>query len=126
MTASCFVEMTQNREMAVDRVQQPEARDVGDPEVGEALILLPAHSSELRALRREDLDEASRDRHDVLARLDVGQGGDERRRQLMSTAGRSRYAGDANDGAPVRRFALEQNADVVARDLDRPLQFARR
>src|SRR5947208_95271 len=65
--------MAEQRQMAVDRVQQPEARDVRNPEVGQTLIFLPAHSGELRALGREDLDQTPPDGHDVFASRNVEQ-----------------------------------------------------
>jgi hypothetical protein len=50
-------EVPQRRQVRVERVEQPEARDVGDREVGERLVALPPRAGERGRLRRGPLDE---------------------------------------------------------------------
>ena len=103
------------REVSVDRVQQPEVRDVGDAELGEVLVLLPPPVGQGAALGREQLHQAPGDRHQVLARRDVDERGDEVRVELVA-AGRGPH--DPRHGkrrVPLDGFALHQDPEVLAR-----------
>ena len=50
-----FVHVLQQGEDGIDRIQQPEVRNVGRAELRQTQILLPSRGRQLRALGRQDL-----------------------------------------------------------------------
>src|SRR4051812_42252263 len=101
MSAPRLVDVPQPREEAVDRVEQPEARDVGDAKLREALIFLTPARGKAAALRRQDLDQPTRDRHDILVRTDVDERRHEARIELILARRRFPDACDTQRTRPL-------------------------
>ena len=107
--------------MRVERVQQPEAADIGDGEVGEPLVALAPAAGEGAALGREPLDEAAGEREQRRTGRDVEQRRYEGRieRQLARRGAcnaRDRQRRDAFGALP-----LENQPQARRGDLDRSL-----
>ena len=77
MPATHLEQVTELREVSVDRVEEPEAGDVRDAEFGQALVLLPAAAGQRGAFRGKDFDQPASYRDEILAGRDVHDGRDE-------------------------------------------------
>src|SRR4051812_41947815 len=118
VAASCFEQMAEHREMRVDRVQQPETRNVRCVKFGEALVLLTTRSGEAARTCGEDLYQAAYDGRQIVAGRDIEQRRYVMRVELEEAGGRAPDARDSEDSTALLRFAFEQNAQVLARHLD--------
>src|SRR5437868_5120312 len=112
MPAAGLVDMTQLGEIAVDRVQQPERGDVGQPELRKALVLLTPAAREAAAPRRKDLDQTTGDRHHVIAGGDVDERRDETRIELERPGRGPRDAGHPQDAGSVERLTAKQKSKI--------------
>ena len=126
MSAPSLIDVPQLGEEAVDRVQKPEARNIGNAEFREAQIFLTPAPGERGALRGENLHEAARDGHQVIARTQVDERRHEVRIELVVAARRTTDACDAKRAVSLERLTAEDDAEVAARDLNRTLGLAGR
>ena len=118
MAALALQQMAEHGNVGVDRVQQPEVRDIRGGEVGQALVLLAPAARELRAFGGENLEDAVDQAAQVVAGAHFEQRRHEARIQAEAAGLGLLHVGDAQRGAAFAGFVLGQQAQVLARDLD--------
>src|SRR5690348_13367866 len=120
-----FKDVAQNWEITVGSVKQPEISNIGGRKIGERLILLPARSGERIGLGRQHFNEPAQYRHQVVTHGKIDHWRYELRIQLVSSGRRLLDPRDSQRGASLPGFALHQDAEVLFRNLNRPLRESR-
>ena len=98
VAALALQKMAKNRDIGIDRVEQPEVGDVGGGEIGQALVFLPAAAGELRALGGEDLKDAVDQAAHIVVGADLEQGGNKAGFEPEGAGLRLLHVGDAQGG----------------------------
>src|SRR5271170_7447898 len=98
--------MTENREVGIDRVEQPEVGNVRSRKIRQALILLPTAAGKLSATGGKNLDQSAQNPDEIF----TGAGFDQRRniaRIQMEGAGLGPlHVGDAQHRAAFATLRL--------------------
>src|ERR1700735_1963197 len=119
MCPFAFKQMTENREVRIHCIEQPEVGDVRGGEIRQALILLPATAGEMSTTGRKYLDQAAQQTCQIFTRIYIDQGRNEAMVQHERARFGALYVGDAQGRAAFAGFTLNQQTYVLPGNLNR-------
>ena len=125
MTATHVMQMTQRRQMRVQRIQEPKTTDVRHREIGEPFVALPSTAGERGTPCGQSFDQTFGQVHHRLAGGEIEQRWHERLVEAELARGRSQHARDRQRDEAIRVFAFHQKTQTRRRNLDRALGQAR-
>src|SRR5260370_26372328 len=118
MAAPRLEQVLYQREVRVDRVEQPEVGDIGGAEIGQAEVFLPPRPGELAAARRQNLDQPPENRDQKIARRQIDQGRHELGIELVKSRGGFFYSCPPSQRSRLPGFAFHPHTTILSGQLD--------
>src|SRR6266478_551429 len=121
MAVTHVMNMAEAGKVAIDRVKEPEGRDVRRREIRESCAALTPSASENAALRRQNFHQSPGNPHQVIVCGDIQEWRNVLRIQLEEPSRSPQDARDLKRVAAFPRFSLDEKAQVFPGNLYGPL-----